>query len=354
VPTGAVSFTVNGQPQAPVALNSAGKAVLRLNTFAAGAYSISAAYLGDLANPPASSTAMTQIINVNTTTATITSSANPAVFGQAGFVTVTIAPVAPGIGAPTGSVIVNVDGTNESLPLVNGKATIRLSSLAVGEHPISAVYEGDANNGPSVTPRILQEIEAASTTTTLASSANPAAFGQNGTITATVRVVAPAVGTPTGTVTFTVDGVAQAPVSLAAGRATLSLAGYAVGTHTISAAYSGDATSSPSASDPFTETVNEATTTTTIATSRTPIKAGQSATITATVKAVAPATGTPTGTVTFTIDGVAQPPVGIFAGKAAILVTAALGSGSHTIVATYSGDGNYATSTSTTLTQVVS
>ena len=47
-----------------------------------------------------------------------------------------------------------------------------------------------------------ETISKGNTTTTLTSSANPAAVGQTVTLTATVNVVAPAAGLPTGDVTF--------------------------------------------------------------------------------------------------------------------------------------------------------
>src|SRR5207253_5710489 len=62
------------------------------------------------------------------------------------------------------------------------------------------------------------------------------------TFTAIVAPVAPASGTPSGTVVFSVDGHDQATVSLdASGHASLTLKGLAVGTHTVSARYGGDA-----------------------------------------------------------------------------------------------------------------
>src|SRR3984893_10596563 len=85
---------------------------------------------------------------------------------------------------------------------------------------------------------------AVSTTTTLASSLNPSAFGQAVTFTATV---APTVGTalPTGTVQFSVDGTAVGgPVTLnGSGAATLTSGALTVGTHSITAVYTPDSTS---------------------------------------------------------------------------------------------------------------
>ena len=89
----------------------------------------------------------------------------------------------------------------------------------------------------------------AATTTTLASSVNPAVTGQAVTFTATVNVVAPGSGTPTGTVTF-FDGttaLGTGPFN-AARQATLTTSTLAVGAHAITAQYAGDANFTGSAS----------------------------------------------------------------------------------------------------------
>ena len=66
--------------------------------------------------------------------------------------------------------------------------------------------------------------------------------------------------------------------------------------------------------------------------------------------------GTPTGTVTFTIDGRAQTPVAlaVVGGQDEAQFTAlSLLAGSHTVVATYSGDSNVSGSTGSLLTETV-
>lgn len=81
------------------------------------------------------------------------------------------------------------------------------------------------------------------TTTTVTSSKNPSTVGDSVTFTAHV-VPTTGTGTPTGTVQFKVDGTALgAPVTLAAGSATsTATSALTAGAHTVTAAYSGDAT----------------------------------------------------------------------------------------------------------------
>ena len=202
------------------------------------------------------------------------------------------------------------------------------------------------------------------TTTALSSSSNPSVFGQAVTFTATVSGAAGSSGPPTGTVTFTIDGVAQPPVPLAvvngvaqAAFPTSTLAG---GNHTLTAAYSGDANFAASTSPPLTQAVNAPTlvpTTTQLNAQPNPSTLGQPVTFFAFVIPTT-GTGTPTGTVTFTIDGVAQPPTAVTtqASSAAVfqLTTSALGLGTHTVTAAYSGDAMFSASTAfNPVTQVV-
>ena len=73
---------------------------------------------------------------------------------------------------------------------------------------------GNANYGAA--PQVQQTlvVTPANTTTTLASSANPAVPGQSVTFTAVIAAVAPGGGTPTGTVNFTSDGTTLQPGDL--------------------------------------------------------------------------------------------------------------------------------------------
>ena len=100
--------------------------------------------------------------------------------------------------------------------------------------------------------------------------------------------------------------------------------------------------------------VVKASTTTTVMSSENPSIYGDSVTFAATVSAVSPGTGAPTGTVQFKSDGVnLGSPVTLSGGSATSIWVSALSVGSHAITAVYSGDANFATSTSSALTQNV-
>jgi MYXO-CTERM domain-containing protein len=191
------------------------------------------------------------------------------------------------------------------------------------------------------------------TTTTLGASSNPSVFGQSVTLTA--HVASPS-GTPTGTVTFT-DGAATLGTGTVngAGDATLTTSALAVGGHSLTAAFAGGGCVFPaSASAAFTQTVNKAGTTTALTSSVNPTITGGSTTFTATVTATAPGAGTRTGNAVFK-DGAATvlATVAINAAGVATFSTSALAVGNHSITVDYSGDTNFATSTSPAVSQDV-
>ena len=98
-------------------------------------------------------------------------------------------------------------------------------------------------------------------------------------------------------------------------------------------------------------------TTTTISPSVNPSVSGQSVSFTATVSPQNPNSNTPTGTVQFQVDGVnfGSPVSVTSAGSVATasFSTSALALGTHAVMASYSGDNNFANSASGSLTQAV-
>jgi hypothetical protein len=114
----------------------------------------------------------------------------------------------------------------------------------------------DAANNISGTSASVAVATTAATTTTITSAPNPSPLGQAVTFTATVSTD-PTSGTPTGSVQFVIDGAnfGSAVALGAGGVATITDSALSVGTHTVTATYSGDATHAGSTSDPLTQTV---------------------------------------------------------------------------------------------------
>src|SRR5438477_1555308 len=206
----------------------------------------------------------------------------------------------------------------------------------------------------SITGNTSLTVNAGSTATAFITSVNPSVSGQAITLTATVVAVAPAAGTPSGTVTFFDGATNLGSAALdASGQATLNIASLSVGSHNLSASYSGDANFNSSSSATLTQTVNQASSSTSLVSSANPSLSGHSITGPATVTAAAPATGTPSGTVTFFDGATNLSSAALDASGQATLNIASLSVGSHSVTISYSGDGNLNPSISATLTQTV-
>ena len=186
-----------------------------------------------------------------------------------------------------------------------------------------------------------------STTTSLAASSSQITLGQSVTLTATVASTS-GTGTPTGTVTFKDSGTQIGTGTLdTSGSATLSTTGFAVGSHSITAIYSGDSNFASSISAPVSVTVStpvKTATTTSLSASATQLTSGQSVTFTASI-APESGSGTPTGSATF-LDGQTQIGTSPLSAGSSTFTSIGLTAGTHSITATYSGDATYAGSTS--------
>jgi hypothetical protein len=195
------------------------------------------------------------------------------------------------------------------------------------------------------------------TTTTLASSPEPSPFGQRITLTAAVRSASRT--PPTGVITFrddsTILGYATVPPS---GVATFTTPTLPVGTHSLTATYSGDMHFQGSASSPILQVVNpavvgQAEAVIALTSTTNPAPSGGSITLTATASANGSGLPTPTGLVTFLDEGTVLGSGTLDANGAATLTTSTLAAGTHQMTALYTGDANYSGSASATLSQVI-
>ena len=357
VPTGAVTFMDGTTAIGTATLNATGGASIAVSTLANGNHSLTAVYGGAGNFLASTSAAVTQVVNGATTT-TLTTTPNPSTVGQAVTLTARVVPVAPATGVPTGVVTFRDGATTIGTATLGatGSASIIVSTLALGNHSLTAVYGGSANFQTSTSAVVTQVVNAvnAATTTTLTATPNPSRFGQGVTLTATVVPVAPATGVPAGVVTFR-DGLATIGTATlgVTGSASIVVSTLAAGSHSLTAVYGGGGNFLASTSAAVTQVVNAGVTTTTLTTTPNPSTAGQAVTLTATVVTVAPATGVPTGTVTFrdglTTIGTAT----LGANGSASIVVSTLAAGSHSLTAAYGGSANFLASTSAAVTQVV-
>jgi hypothetical protein len=275
-PTGSINFKDGGASIAgcsAVALAGSGNsrtAACTTSTLSVATHSIVASYGGDAGNLTSNSATLSQVVNSAgpaPTTTTLASSKNPSTVGTSVTFTATVAGT-----NPTGSVNFK-DGANSisgcSAVALAGSGNSRTaacstSALTAATHTITAAYAGDAGNAASTSAalsQIVNSVGPAPTTTTLVSSKNPSTVGTSVTFTATI-----AGSNPTGSVNFK-DGANSisgcSAVALAGSgnsrTAACSTSALTAATHSITAAYGGDAGNTASTSAALSQVVNATT-----------------------------------------------------------------------------------------------
>jgi hypothetical protein len=173
------------------------------------------------------------------TTTSLTSSLNPSTYGASVTLTATVAP-----STATG-VVTFTDGTTTlgTGTLSSGTATYSTSTLTAGSHSIAASYSGDTKHVGSTSSALAQTVTKATPSFGLTSSSNPAGFGNVLLITAKM-----ATGTGTGTVTFSDGGSALGTTLVNNNQATYVTSALVVGSHSLTAIYSGDSNNNSSTS----------------------------------------------------------------------------------------------------------
>ncbi|HEX7896058.1 MAG TPA: Ig-like domain repeat protein, partial [Terriglobales bacterium] len=341
VPTGSVDFFADGQPIGSGAMNN-GQASISISTLTQGSHTIEADYSGD-ADFTASLGLFTQKVGKASSTVTLTSSLNPATYGQAATVTATITDSDGTV--PTGTVVFSESGAiYGSITLNAGVAQLTLPQLLVGTHVITAQYSGDSSDSPSKA-NLTETIQGAPSTTVIGSSLNPSNYGQAIIFSATVTSVA---GIPDGTVTFKNGTQALGTVTVSGGQAQLSVSTINAGARTIAAIYNGGTTTA-SSQNTLQQIVVAAPTTVALAGSPNPASLGQAVTLTATVNC---ASASPVGTVTFKDGKTAIGTATVINGQAQF-TTSVLTTGTHGLTAIFKGSQNFAGSASSTMQEVI-
>jgi hypothetical protein len=259
--TGTVRFDANGNPLDDCLVQPVtdGVATCVTTALVAGANSLQASYSGDTTYAAATSDSASAQVAYPTAVAV---TAPETVFGQDVQATAT---VTSDNGNPDGTVQFAVDGTDVGTPVTvtDGSASSSAltvaaqTALSVGSHDVTATFtSSDLTAYAGSTGLTTQVVDQAATTATVAVQASK--------VTATVDVVAPGVGSPTGSVTFSVAGDPVGTASVVNGVATLNYSVPTGLTQTVAAVYAGDdsflgSSDSTSRSDPtITATVTSA------------------------------------------------------------------------------------------------
>jgi trimeric autotransporter adhesin len=321
-------------------------------------------------------------------TTTLTLSPATIAHGQSVLANVTVT----GNGVPSGPVALVSSTTlpnNKGLGALvlgsNGSAQQPITTLPGGTYTVTAQYNGDGINGPSQSQPVSVTVTPEASVLTLSPvyvNVNVAApitagssviYGSSILLDVVITAASGSQGAATGTVTFsdgsTVLGTAAVD---AGGAAEFNASMLSIGSHTITASYSGDASYSASKTAPLQFTVMQATSTIDVfpdvaqltsyelptpANLTFDYNVGQSAAFEAVVQGNTTFAGTfPTGTMTFQLGSAAPVTVPIVTGVVAFFSTPTAGAtqfyptlvaGTYPLIVTYSGDANYSPSTVT-------
>jgi Pro-kumamolisin, activation domain/Bacterial Ig-like domain (group 3) len=307
--TGNVTFTVDGTPQATVALNNFGYAAwIPPSTFNAGTHAIGATYSGDASYSSATAAPYTAVVPQVAPMFSIAPAANCGPLpgyqttavncsmsaGDTLRVEVQISMANCHI--PTGAITVNLGSLSQNVTLVPGGLTTQslsfvgrpmmsgeavFQNVPAGTYPLSATYAGDANSLPTDSTAenwmygpppdytiVATAAPAPLLATTTALSVNPPSFDNtlwlNFGMQATVTGPSGSTSPPTGWADFFEDGqqIASAQLSPTGPNAATAVGGadglqMDVGTSQLKVVYSGDSVYQSSAfSQPYQFTIN--------------------------------------------------------------------------------------------------
>ncbi len=312
-----------------------GSATFDISSLAVGTHSITVIYSGDETFSTSTSSSAALDVSRASTSAVLVADSVATTYGDLLTFTVTVGVDSPGAGALTGSVTFK-DGTTELGTVdLSGEGTAVFTSYTVGagDHSITATYNGDTNFAES------------STDGELAVSVSPA------TLVVTAIDANRVYGAVDPTFTYTITGFKNNETeAVLAGSPVLTTdadASSSVGSYNVLV----DVNSLSSANYTFEAqdgvlTIDQAATASDLTVSPIWVQVGEQVSLTSSVLEVAPGSGTPTGTVTFmdgetVLDTQALPANGLVD-----LSTSALAGGTHSLTVSYSGDTNFASSTS--------
>lgn len=327
--TGMVEFTENGALIASTSVNAEGRATLGVTFGVAGSRFVTAKYLGD-GNFFGSQSSDITVTVLTPSSTSLTVSPSPVTWGASVSLTADVSPA-----AATGIVqFRRDDGTiYGTCTLSGGHCTLVTGGLPAGAVSLTALYTGDLVYGSSVSAAKTAVVQKAASTTTMSDA--DGTWGQPVVLSATLLPAAAG-----GVVQFSEGAriLGSSPVN--AGQANLSVSDLSVGSHTVTASYSGNGNVLASLATALVR-IAPAPTTLSLTTTPNPASSGQPVTISA---HVAPTSAS--GSVTLTDGGELVGACTLAQGTCTVTSRSLL-VGEHTLTATYSGDAEHATSAAT-------
>ncbi len=310
----------------------AGSIALPAESLAVGSHDLTLEYAGDGVNGAATGT-----VNVNVLQATASldiGTPNPAsvvVNDGTSTIGVSVEGVSPG-----GTVTASVGGVDvDTQTLSEGSATLTVGPFAtVGDKTVTITYSGDTNH---TTASGTTTVEVTAASSTVSATGGPVAYGTGWNAVVTVTPAA-----ATGQVEVLDGATSLGTANLTGGTASVAISGtaLAVGLHTLTVTYAGDATHDPS-TNTFQVTVNKRGTTVSATGDTVSIGTDWSAQV-----FVSP--GSATGQVEV-LDGATSLGTGTLSnGQASVPIDGnALPIGTHTLTVNYAGDATHAPATGT-------
>ena len=230
-------------------------------------------------------TVLTNVGDPNLVKGTLSASPEPSAYGQP--ITLQVAYTPPASGLIGGTVTFWIDGKSAGSGQLSGNIASATTTalLAIGPHTATAKWGGSSLYNALALSTALRVTKIPSIVS-LSSSLNPAPDSQTVTFTAVVSGSSAAVPPASGTITF-FDGTSSlGSSSLVSGQASLSVSSLAVGSHSITAQYSGDALFTQATSQPLTQTIQMPDFSLTVTPSSLSIAAGQSGSATVSIASV--------------------------------------------------------------------
>ena len=152
IPTGSVTVSDGIGSTCTITLDNTGAGTCSLASSSAGSLTISASYGGTIIFGASSGTATHQVNKAATTTAITQDFPDPSLVGQTVTMTVSVTPVVPGAGTPTGLVTItdDVDLVATCTITLSLASSCTLSLNALGTSNLTATYAGDPGFNGSV------------------------------------------------------------------------------------------------------------------------------------------------------------------------------------------------------------
>jgi hypothetical protein len=267
VPTGTIQFFDGPTLLSTQTVSGTGSASVTTNSLAVGSHTISATYQ-PTGSFGAGTASLTQVINGDPITATLTCMPSPIDISNTAQLT---AIVTSASGTPTGSISFTDNGASLTTQvLLSGTTSLTYTGSTAGTHNITATYTptGPFAGGSATCSEV---VNALPTISTLAVAPTTSTYGAPTTLTATVSpATSPGPGSPTGTVTFYNGASVLGTGTLAGAVATLPSVSLPGGSYNLTCTYGGSSTYAISNCNSVPVIVNAAPTALTLSSSNNP------------------------------------------------------------------------------------